>query len=52
MYQDRYAASIVAKYLDTTTIQFFHWTTLPNDMIFAKEYASNSDEQLEMMYIE
>ena len=39
--QARYVTSIVAKYLDTTTVQVskkFYKTTFPADMIFTKEY--------------
>ena len=46
----RYATSIVAKYLDTTTVKAitkFYKTTLPADMIFTKEDVSTSDEQVE-----
>ena len=45
--QDRYATSIVAKYLDTSTVKAstkFYKTTLPYDMIFTKAGASTSDE--------
>ena len=55
MYHSRYAAYVVAKYLDTTTIKEkprFHKTNLPHDMIFTKEDASNSDEKLEVLSIE
>ena len=48
--QDRYATSIVAKYLDTVTVKAskkFYKTTLPPDMIFTKSDASTSDEQVE-----
>ena len=44
--QDRYTTSIVAKYLDTATVQVsnkFYKTTLPADMIFTIEDVSNSD---------
>ena len=44
--QARYATSIVAKYLDTATVQVstkFYKTTLPADMIFTKEDVSTSD---------
>ena len=44
--QDRYATSIVTKYLDTATIKEnsnFHKTTFPHDMIFSKEDAYTSD---------
>ena len=50
LYQDRYATSIVAKYLDTTTVKvskLFYKTTFPADMIFTKEDVSTSDEQVE-----
>ena len=48
--QARYATSIVEKYLDTATVKEntkFYKTTFPSDMIFTKEYASTSDEQVE-----
>ena len=38
--QDRYATSIVAKYLDTATVKVstkFNKTTFTDDMIFTKE---------------
>ena len=41
-----YATSIVAKYLDTSTVKVgtnFYKTTLPADMIFTTEYLSTSD---------
>ena len=44
--QDRYATSIVEKYLDTATVKVstkFYKTTLPADVIFTKEYVSTSD---------
>ena len=47
--QDRYATSIVAKYLDTVTVKVstkFYKTTLPADMIFTKEDVSTSDEKV------
>ena len=50
--QARYATSIVAKYLDTATVNTstkFYKTTSPSDMIFAKAYASTSDEQVEKL---
>ena len=50
--QARYATSIVAKYLDTFTVQVsnkFYKTTLPADMIFTKEDVSTSDEQVERL---
>ena len=48
--QDRYATSIVAKYLDTVTVKVsnkFYKTTLPADMIFTKEDLSTSDQKIE-----
>ena len=50
--QARYDTSIVAKYLDTTTVKLsnkFYKTTLPADMIFIKEDVSTSDEQVEKL---
>ena len=50
--QDRYATSIVAKYLDTATVKVstkFYKATLPSDMIFTKEDVSTSDEQVEKL---
>ena len=50
--QARYATSVVTKYLDTATVKVskkFYNTTLPAGMIFAKEYASTSDEQVEKL---
>ena len=50
--QVRYATSIVAKYLDTVTVKVstkFYKTIFPADMIFTKEYASTSDEQVEKL---
>ena len=47
--QDRYATSIVAKYVYTSTAKLskrFYKTTFPDDMIFTKEDASTSDEQV------
>ena len=52
MDQARYAASIVAKYLDTVKVKvskFFYKTALTADMIFTKEYVSTSDEQVERL---
>ena len=40
--QDRYATSVVAKYLDTAVVKVstkFYKTTFPADMIFTKEVA-------------
>ena len=48
--QDRYATSIVAKYLDTSIFKAstkFYNTTLPSDMIFTKYDTSTSDEQVD-----
>ena len=50
--QARYATSIVAKYLDTTTVKVsnkFYKTTLRAEMIFTKEDVSTSDEQIEKL---
>ena len=50
--QARYATSIVAKYLDTSTVKVrnkFYKTTFPDDMIFTKEDVSTSDEQVEKL---
>ena len=50
--QARYAISIVAKYLDTTTVKVsktFYKTTLTADMIFTKEDVSTSDEQVQKL---
>ena len=50
--QARYATCIVAKYLYTATVKVstkFHKTTLPADMIFTKENASTSDEQVQKL---
>ena len=47
--QERYATSIVAKYLDTATVTVstkFYKTTLPADMIFTKEDVFTSDEKV------
>ena len=52
MEQARYATSIFAKYLDTTTVKVsnkFYKTTLPADVIFTKEDVSTSDEQVERL---
>ena len=48
--QARCDTSIVAKYLDTSTVKAstqFYKTTLPSDIIFTKADASTSDEQVE-----
>ena len=50
--QDRYATSIVAKYLDTAIVKAstqFYNTTWQSDMIFIKDDTSNSDEQVEKL---
>ena len=47
--QDRYATSIVEKYLDTATVKVsnkFYKTPLTAGMIFRKEDVSTSDEQV------
>ena len=52
MDQARYATSVVAKYLDPATTKYnpkFHNNTLPHDMIFNKEEASTSAEQVETL---
>ena len=52
MDQDRYATSIVEKYLDSATVKSstkFYNTTFPADMIFTTEGASTSDEQVEKL---
>ena len=50
--QARYDTSVVAKYINTSTIKEnskLHETNLPHDMIFTKEDASTSDEQVEVL---
>ena len=50
--QDRYATSIVEKYLDTATIKAskeFYKTPFPSDKIFTKYDTSTSDEQVEKL---
>ena len=52
VYQDRYATSIVAKYLDTFMVKTntkFHKKNLPSDMIFDKADASTSGEQVDKL---
>ena len=52
VYQARYSTSIVAKYMDTDTVNTstkFLKTTLPSDMIFTKDNASTSDEQFDKL---
>ena len=49
---DRYATSIVAKYLDTAIVKkskFFYEITLLTDMIFTKNDAYTSDEQVDKL---
>ena len=51
--QDICATSSVAKYLYTATIKEdskFHENNLRNNMIFTKEDASNSDEEVDVLY--
>ena len=47
--QTRCDTSIVAKYLDTSTVNNYHFnkTALPPDMTFTKDNKSRSDEQVE-----
>ena len=55
VYQARYVTAVVSKYLDTYTIKEnpkLHKTTLPDYMVFTKEYSSTSDEQVEPLYRE
>ena len=50
--QARYATSIAAKYVDTSTVKTstkFYKTTLPSDTIFSKYDASTSDENIEKL---
>ena len=52
MDQDRYATSIVAKYLDTAIGKVrnkFYKTTLPDEMIFTKEGVSTRDGQVKSL---
>ena len=52
VHQDRYATSIVAKYLDTATVKAstkFYKNTFPYDMIFTKSDEYTSDEQVEKL---
>ena len=52
VYQSRYVSSTVAKYLDNATVKAskeVYKTNLPYDMIFTKEDASTSDEQVEKL---
>ena len=50
VYQDRYATSIVEKYLDTATVKKkkkLYKNTSTYDMILTKAYAYTSDEKVE-----
>ena len=50
--QDRYATSVVEKYLDTAIVKVsttFYKTIFPADMIFTKEDVSTIDEQVEKL---
>ena len=50
--QSIHATSIVAKYLDTTTVKtskFLYNTIFPSDMILTKADASTSDDQVEKL---
>ena len=50
--QDRYATSIVAKYLYTATVKAstkFYKTTFPYDMIFTKSNTCTSDDKVEKL---
>ena len=50
----RYVTYVVANYPDTVTIEqnsSFHKTSLLHDMILTKEYASTSNEKLEVLSI-
>ena len=50
--QDRYATSIVVKYLNTATDKVstkFYKTTFSDDIIFTKEDVSTSDEKIEKL---
>ena len=52
IYKTRYNMSIVAKYLDTATVQTItnvYKTNFPSDMIFTKADASTSDDQVEKL---
>ena len=50
--QARYDTSIVAKYLDTSTVKIstkFYKTILPSGMILTKDDVSKSDDQFEKL---
>ena len=52
VYQDRYATSIVAKYLDTAAVNTstkFYYINLPYDMIFNRADATTSDGEVEKL---
>ena len=51
--KSRCATSIIKKYIETATIKEnskFHETTLPHEMIFTREDASNINKQVEVIY--
>ena len=50
--QDRYATSIMDKYMNTVTVntsKFFYGTTLLYDMIFTNDDVSTNSEQVEKL---
>ena len=50
--QARYATYIVAKYMDTATVNTstkFYKNNFPSDMIFNKDDVSTNDEQVEKL---
>ena len=50
--KDRYSTSVVAKYLDTSTVKTgktFYKTTFPYDMILTKDDISSSDSKVEKL---
>ena len=52
VYQSRYATSIVARYLDTATLNTstkFYKTTFTSGIIFTKAHASTSDDKLRIL---
>ena len=53
--QARYTTSIVDKYLDVAKVNTstkFYTTTLPYNMMFAKDYASTSYKQVDKLTME
>ena len=55
MDQTRYDTFVVIKYIETATTKEnsdFHKTTLPNDILITKEYASTTDKKVDMLYRE